>query len=58
MHNTHAALGISDTTSRTAMSHAQADGFQVDEMEHLLRALFEDSEYRRDALARIRASAW
>ncbi len=37
---------------------AQAAGFTADEVMHLLCALFEQSEYRRDALARIKASAW
>lgn len=36
----------------------QACGFDAQEVEHLVCALFEASEYRRDALGRIRASAW
>ena len=33
------------------------DGWARAEVEHLLAALFEDSEYRQDAMARVRASA-
>jgi ATP-dependent protease Clp ATPase subunit len=36
----------------------QVAGFDADEVEHLLCALFEASDYRRDAIARVRASAW
>ncbi|GFH28191.1 uncharacterized protein HaLaN_26638, partial [Haematococcus lacustris] len=36
----------------------QAAGFNADDVQHLLCALFEASEYRRDALARVAASSW
>ena len=36
----------------------QDAGFDAEELEHLLCALFENSEHRRAALARVRASAW
>lgn len=40
------------------LSVPQADGYTCEEVSHLVEALFEASEYRRDALARIRASSW
>ncbi|GFH18914.1 centromere/kinetochore zw10-like protein, partial [Haematococcus lacustris] len=36
----------------------EAAGFDPDDVQHLLCALFEASEYRRDALARVAASSW
>ncbi len=50
--------GLRETVVAWEKRRLQAVGFTADEVVHLLCALFEPSEYRRDAIARIRASAW
>jgi len=34
------------------------EGWERSEIEHLINALFEESEYRRDALKRVQAATW
>jgi hypothetical protein len=50
--------GMRDIVAAWERRELQAVGFDAGEVVQLVCALFEASEYRRDAVARIQASAW
>ena len=48
--------GLREVLALWKAGHLQVDGFTGLEVQHLLKALFQDSEYRREAIGEIMAS--
>eukprot|EP00195_Chlamydomonas_chlamydogama_P014331 CAMPEP_0202913874 /NCGR_PEP_ID=MMETSP1392-20130828/61677_1 /ASSEMBLY_ACC=CAM_ASM_000868 /TAXON_ID=225041 /ORGANISM="Chlamydomonas chlamydogama, Strain SAG 11-48b" /LENGTH=777 /DNA_ID=CAMNT_0049605309 /DNA_START=18 /DNA_END=2351 /DNA_ORIENTATION=- len=49
--------GMKEIVGRWQQRALQADGLDQEDVEHMLCALFQDSQYRREALARVRETA-
>lgn len=47
--------GMADVVNGWVNGSLAQDGWEMLEVEHMINALFEDSEYRRDALKRVRS---